>query len=281
MRSRFSIATAAILPVLASISGAHSEDAPKQKKQTACSRLNFCYCVQPELLPAIIANIRAVRDQIVTERAKGKAIGYLSVPLSPAGGGSFTINCEAAGKIAQRVVARFILNPAFSGGDHMAGATGADYTYMWTQILEGATAHGENFDFVYFVGSNDFANYFLLSKDNPKAHLAEHFRKPDDYLGFLERIFDDRLANNAAFKKEVDQGGVTKSGFRNYYGLRASVAFSYGSHDEWNIARALNDRRRGADAFGIANQLAIFFDASPLIPAITRRPMRRVMPDAA
>jgi hypothetical protein len=272
MRSRFSIATAAILPVLASISGVHSEDAPKQTKQTACTKLDFCYCVQPELLPAITANIKAVHDQIVAERAKGKAIGYLSVPLSPAGGGSFIINSEAAGKIAERVVARlgtgsvWILNPASSGGQQMAGATGADYMYMWTQILEGASAHGEDFDFVYFVGPNDFANYFLLPKDHPEAHLTDHFRKPDDYLGFLESVFDDRLANNAAFRKEVDQGVVTKSGFRNYYGLRASVAFSYGSHDEWNIARTLNERRRGADAFGIANQLAIFFDGKPANP---------------
>ena len=32
--------------------------------------------------------------------------------------------------------------------------------------------------------------------------------------------------------------------FRNYYGLRASVAASRGSHDEWNIVRLINERRR-------------------------------------
>jgi hypothetical protein len=59
---------------------------------------------------------------------------------------------------------------------------------------------------------------------------------------------------------------LTKSGFRNYYGLRASVAFSYGSHDEWNIARLINDRRRGDADFGIAQQLAVLFDGQPVSP---------------
>jgi hypothetical protein len=44
------------------------------------------------------------------------------------------------------------------------------------------------------------------------------------------------------------------------------VAYSYGSHDEWNIARLINMRRRGATDFGIANQLAIFFDGQPQSP---------------
>ncbi len=35
------------------------------------------------------------------------AIGYLSVPLSPAGGGSYTMNADAAGKIAESVERRF------------------------------------------------------------------------------------------------------------------------------------------------------------------------------
>jgi hypothetical protein len=44
------------------------------------------------------------------------------------------------------------------------------------------------------------------------------------------------------------------------------VAFSYGSHDEWNIARLLNARRRGAADYGIANQLSIFFDGRAVDP---------------
>jgi hypothetical protein len=44
------------------------------------------------------------------------------------------------------------------------------------------------------------------------------------------------------------------------------VAYSLGSHDEWNIARLINARRRGATDFGIPNQLAVFFDGLPQTP---------------
>ena len=48
---------------------------------------------------------------------------------------------------------------------------------------------------------------------------------------------------------------------------RASVAFSYGSHDEWNIAHVLNERRRGANEFGIAGQISILFDGNSVTPS--------------
>jgi hypothetical protein len=137
------LGAACVLATDAFVSTAHAEDAPRQ---TACTRLDFCYCVKPELLPAIADNIAKVRKTIADKKAEGKEIGYLSIPLSPAGGGSYAINSEAAGKIAEKVAARFgtssvwILNPAALGGDHMAGANGADYMYMWTQILEGPPA---------------------------------------------------------------------------------------------------------------------------------------------
>ena len=85
-------------------------------------------------------------------------------------------------------------------------------------------------------------------------------------MGKLNEFFDKRVASDPDFRNAVEQGKVNKIGFRNYYALRASVAFSYGSHDEWNIARMLNERRRGAADFGIAGQLSIFFDGQPVNP---------------
>ena len=274
------LGAACALGMVAFASTARAEDAPRQ---TACTKLDFCYCVKPELLPAIADNIVKVRKTIADRKAEGKEIGYLSIPLSPAGGGSYAINSDAAGKIAEQVVARFgkssvwILNPAALGGDHMTGANGADYMYMWTEILEGPTGHGEDFDFFYFVGPTDFAAYFFPPDEdkqgqvppdkNDQGQMRDERRVPDDYLLRLDAIFDDRLVKNSAFKKEVEQGLVTKRGFRNYYGLRASVSFSYGSHDEWNIVRLLNERRRGATDFGIANQLAVLFDGHSASPS--------------
>jgi hypothetical protein len=243
---------------------------------TACTALDICYCVNAERLDAINANVARVRQLIADNKAKGKAIGYLSVPLSSAGGGSFQINSEVAKWIAGTIEARFgpssawVLNPAAEGGEGMNGASGADYMYMWTQILEGRSGHGEDFDFFYFAGPTDFSKYFLRpetddkgpQKNNPENNLGQI----EDYFGKLNDFFDKRVASDPDFKKAVDQGRISKTSFRNYYGLRASVAFSYGSHDEWNIARFLNERRRGATDFGIANQLSIFFDGQPVNP---------------
>src|SRR4051812_39504377 len=226
---------------------------------TQCTALDICYCVNTDYRDAISENVARVRQLIKSAKAQGKAVGYLSVPLSPAGGGSFAVNAEAAAKTADSVTARlgarsvYLLNPGAEAGNKMNGASGADFMYMWTQILEGGPGGlGEDFDFFYFAGPTDFANYFGLTGQGD--------------LDRLEDWFDKRVSQDPAFKKSVDDGGVTKPGFRNYYGLRASVAFSYGSHDEWNIARLINDRRRGATDFGIANQLSVLFDGRPLSP---------------
>jgi hypothetical protein len=270
MRSKIgTVGFACAVVIIMFTSSAHTEDAPRQ---TACTKLDFCYCVKSDLLPAIADNVASVRKLIATKKAEGKAIGYLSIPLSPAGGGSFAINSEAAGNIADSVGRHFgesfvwVLNPAALGGNQMTGANGADYMYMWTQILEGRTAHGEDFDFFYFVGPTDFAGYFFPPKKDEHGEIKDERQAPNDYLRLLDAIFEERIISNDSFKKEVERGQVTKAGFRNYYGLRASVSFSYGSHDEWNIARILNERRRGADDYGIANQLAIFFDGRPVTP---------------
>ncbi len=212
---------------------------------------------------------------IADNKAKGKAVGYLSVPLSPAGGGSYQVNSDAAKRIASDVEKRlgqgsvWILNPGAEGSDAMTGGSGADYMFMWTQILEGRTGHGEDFDFFYFAGPTDFSKFFLQPEKDGKDQKEQPKTDPgtgEDYFGKLEAFFDKRVASDPDFKKAVEQGQISKTGFRNYYGLRASVAFSYGSHDEWKIARLLNERRRGAAEFGIANQLSIFFDGQPVNP---------------
>ncbi len=227
---------------------------------TACTRLDICYCVNSDYRDAINDNVKRVRKLIADNKAQGKSIGYLSIPLSPAGGGSFTLNSKISAQVAESVTARFgarsmfLLNPGTEAGDRMAGASGADFMYMWTQILEGPIGLGEDFDFFYFAGPTDFGKYFPLTGQGD--------------LEALDAWFDANAAADPDLKKSIDQNGAarTKADFRNYYGLRASVTYSYGSHDEWNIARLINVRRRGATDLGIANQLAIFFDGRPQSP---------------
>ena len=235
-----------------------SQSSAPPDRVTLCTTVDLCYCVNKGYRDKIEANVVRVRRLIADSRQQGRAIGYLSVPISPAGGGYSPYNVKAAGDTAADVEARFgtravwILNPAAEGSKEMEGASGADYMYMWTTILEGPRGNGEDFDFFYFAGPSDFAKSFKL----PAVSTLEAL---DDY-------FDARVKDDTNFKKAVDSGAVTKAGFRNYYGLRAEVSFSLGSHDEWNIARILNERRRGVSELGIPNQIALFFDGKPVTP---------------
>ena len=231
---------------------------------TACTAIDLCYCVNTDVRSQIDANVARVRQLISEQRKQNKAIGYMSIPLSTAGGSYFGVNTDVAAQIKDNLEKRFgansawILNPGAEGNLPPA-ATGADYMFMWTTILEGAKGLGEDFDFFYFVGPSAFRRFFGL-----------------DGTGDMEKIdayFEQRLTTDPNLKKAVDEKKVSKRTFRDYYALRASVAFSYGSHDEWNIARIINERRRGADDFGIANQLSILFDGRAAAPSAAEAPI--------
>src|SRR5438309_6629 len=65
-------------------------------KTTECAKIGVCYCVNSDLKPVIDARIARLRDLASEQRKAGKAVGYLSVPLSPAGGGYMKLNREVA-----------------------------------------------------------------------------------------------------------------------------------------------------------------------------------------
>jgi len=239
-------------------------------KVSECTRLGICYCVNDEVKPTIAARVERFRERIAAERKAGKTIGYLSVPLSPAGGGHFNVNRDVAESVRAAVEKRYgadfvyVLNPATREAD-LPNAGGADYMLMWTTLLEGADALGD-FDFVYFVGPQDFARYFGFDGSNDLAKL--------------DAYYDQRMKTDPEFDKAV-QGGLTKAAFRRYYGLRASAAVSRGAHDEWNIFRLINDRRRADSKLGIPNQVAILFDGRPLRRPSSRRRSPTATSDAA
>ena len=223
---------------------------------TECATIGICYCMNSDFKPLVEAQVTKLRELIQAERAKGKAVGYMSLPLSTLGGGVFGINREVGEKTRQRLEARlgaasaWVLNPAMpeanipdAGG---ARAGGAEYMVMWTRVLEGRGGLGEDFDFIHFVGPSDFAAYFGLSGNAD--------------LDRLSAWFDERIKTDAELQRAVDQGRVTRASFRNYYGLRASVRFSLGAHDEWNIAQKINPRRRADPKLGTGNQLPTWFD---------------------
>lgn len=228
-----------------------------------CGANGICYCYNDEFKAGIDAQVTKLRGIIAAEREKGKAVGYLSVPLSTAGGSVFGINREVADKTRANVEARlgpasaWVLNPGMKEADipnvGTVRAGGAEYMVMWTRVLEGANGLGEDFDFIYFTGPGDFASYFGLTG-----------------AGDMDRInafYTERLKTDAELKREVERGRVTPQTFRNYYGLRASVSFSLGAHDEWNIAAKINARRRADPKFGVTNQLPTLFDGRPVSSA--------------
>jgi len=226
---------------------------------TACTSDAFCYCVNADLIAAIDEKVAVIRRLIAEQKAQGKAVGYLSIPLSTAAGSYFNVNAKVAAEVKDRVEARlgphaaWLLNPGAKDFALPSNARGADYMLMWTKVLEGGDGLGE-FDFVYFVGPSDFARHFGLDGNGDMERLEAYY---------------DNLAKTDDGLKSVD-----KRSFRDYYALRASVVYSYGSHDEWNIVRAVNERRRDADGkTGIAKQMGVFFNGRAVAPGLFEVPV--------
>src|SRR5947207_15966733 len=146
----------------------------------------------------------------------------MSVPLSPSGGANFDVNKEVAESAKAAVEKRFgadqvfVLNPGTADAD-LPNGSGADYMLMWTTLLEGPNGLGEDLDFVYFVGPQDFARYFGLDGNADMLKIEEYFER--------------RLKSDADLQKAAEKG-LAKAAFRNYYALKASTNFSKGAHDE-------------------------------------------------
>jgi len=224
-------------------------------KITECAKVGVCYCINDELKPVIAGKVERFRQLLADQRKAGKAVGYLSVPLTSAGGGNFDVNRAVAESAKAAIEKRFgadflwVLNPGTLDADLPKG-TGADYMAMWAALLEGPDGLGD-FDFVFFAGPQDFARYFGFDGTNDMAKL--------------DAYFDKRMQDDPEFDKAV-KGGLTKAAFRKYYGLRASASVSRGAHDEWNIFRMINERRRADSKLGTGNQIPMLFDGRAATP---------------
>ena len=88
----------------------------------------------------------------------------------------------------------------------------------------------------------------------------------------LDLYFDKRVKADPDFDKAV-QGGLSKAQFRKYYALRASSSVSRGAHDEWNIVRLINERRRADPKLGTGNQISMLFDGRAATPPDSETPV--------
>jgi hypothetical protein len=227
---------------------------------TSCTANKFCYCVDGHLGDAIDRNVTKIRGLIAQQKAAGKAIGYLSIPLSTTGGSYLAVNKEVAKQSKASIEGRlgpdavWILNTGMKDFELPDDARGPDYMLMWTRVLEGDNGLGEDFDFIYFAGPSDFARFFSLDGHSDMKRIQRYY---------------DRNARSDPELQKIDRGA-----FRNYYGLRASVSFSYGSHDEWNIVRTINEKRREANLkSGLATQLGVLFDGKAVAPGLFEVPI--------
>jgi hypothetical protein len=206
------------------------------------------YCLDEDFLPTLEGKIVKIRAAVRAQRAKGKFIGYISMPIAPTGGGSADINKRVGDRVKKYLENEYgnrvwlLLPVADENAIPVVNGKnphGEEYNYVWTQVLGGEDGHGRDFDLFYFVGPSDFWRSLNLT---PKTAFAVL----------------DQLADEARLPEDA------KRLFVSYYAFRASATASKGSHDEWNVLRLINDARRSDTDFGVGDQIASFFDGRPV-----------------
>jgi hypothetical protein len=229
-------------------------------KQLMKTVLNTCYEVDPDFLPVINHAVQTLRAQVRVQE-KDKLIAYISVPLTARGGGYRPLNVEISDFLKARIESRsqgrvWALAPGKAESElpkvNGKSAEGGEYMYMWTQVLAGEDGKGTDFNFLFAAGPGEIASFFGIQN--------ETFGAVDRYASLRSKGDADFL-NNVASKPEM------RKRFIAYYATKASVAFSDGSHDEWNIFNEINQGRRSDRNFGLGDQIPIFFDGRAVDPA--------------
>jgi hypothetical protein len=167
-----------------------------------------------------------------------------------------------------------LMSPAFT-------AKGGDYMRMWTRVLveddrDGGVHLGRRFAAFYFLGAEDVQKFFRQNGESSlTTGIHEYFaRKLATDMDFRTNFLgpftapDGTPVTGDAVVAEADK---RRNEFFRYYGVRASVNYSRGSHDEWNIWQMLNAERR--KRLNLGEQIAGFFAGEQIPPAATEFPV--------
>ncbi|MGH7570354.1 MAG: hypothetical protein ACREMK_00735 [Gemmatimonadota bacterium] len=152
--------------------------------------------------------------------------------------------------------------------------TGGDYMRIWTRILveDDRENIGRRWDAFYFMGPGDVRDFFTEGGSRTlTAGVEEYFARKltmnREFEAYFEPPFHDADGNPLAGRREREEWQLRRDAFFRYYTVRGGVNFSLGSHDEWNIWRLLNERRRASSPQGVSDQIAGFFEDAQLDPA--------------
>jgi len=165
-------------------------------------------------------------------------------------------------------------------------AKDGDYRRMWTKILVEDNKQDEwkncgfNFDGFYFLGPSDVISFFVKRKGTTlTSAITDYFSRkltsdPDFKNSYAVQgiIWSDHSDNTHYLNPDEDPKKYWKKiryNFLGFYSLKASVNFSLGGHDEWNIWVSLNHKRvaifEKREANG--NLIPAFFDGRQVTPS--------------
>ena len=152
-------------------------------------------------------------------------------------------------------------------------AGGGDYMRMWTRVLveDGVGNFGGRFSAFYFIGAADMRKFFANGEDlNISAAVEQYFARKmamdHDFSAYFTPPFTDSTGKAIAPDGELAEWNRRRDEFVRFYALKASAAYSRGSHDEWNIWRLLNAKRRASSMWGIGEQLAGYYGGTLIDP---------------
>ena len=233
--------------------------------------------VYPASLLGAIAFVRqsfidAQYQQLLEQRYQKSPAGMLRPPFDPALEAmqpalaarlpvAFEAGLEREVLRALRMAKEFKLDPIITGA-HEADLAAADLK-------------AQNARVIYSLNFPTRPRTLAPDADEParELRLRAHVSKAPASLekaGIVFAFSSGGLSDTHDFLRNVAKAvkdGLSKNAFRNYYALKASTAFSRGAHDEWNIIRTVNERRRNDPKLGIANQLPVLFDGLGVAPS--------------
>ncbi len=244
--------------------------------------------------------VKFIQEDIRRAEVEDRVVVYLSCPISSRGGGYYGTNVEIANHTAHRLMmewgSRFwILNPCQYQLESKEGTglikrhaetlklkkeidinididelakdpatkpQGGDYMRMWTRVLveDGGGNRGSRFGAYYFIGPSDVWKFFTQGgATSLTAGVEEYFAR--------------KFTMDPDFRKDFSEGDIGKpewekmrKDFFLFYTVRASVNYSMGSHDEWNIWKTLNELRLKHEQYGHGSQIAGYFDGKQIDP---------------